>query len=113
RRATESGACRFRRMSQQSERTGILDEVFALPNFQGSKSAVCLTGCVSNRLRLDHEFLGVVSCLALAWRRTMTMAILGSAVFFVAVPSVVAGLIPWWVSGLGFLSAFLHVYEHT
>ena len=36
----------------------------------------------------------------------MPMAILGSAVFFVAVPSVVAGLIPWWISGWEFLPPF-------
>lgn len=33
----------------------------------------------------------------------MTMAILGSAVFFVAVPCVVAGLIPWWITRWEFL----------
>ena len=33
----------------------------------------------------------------------MTMAILGSALFFVAVPSVVAGLIPWWMTRWEFL----------
>src|SRR3954464_1686084 len=36
----------------------------------------------------------------------MTMAILGSALFFVAVPSVVAGLIPWWITGWEFLPPF-------
>jgi hypothetical protein len=33
----------------------------------------------------------------------MTMAILGSALFFVAAPSVVAGLIPWWITRWEFL----------
>jgi hypothetical protein len=36
----------------------------------------------------------------------MTMAILGSALFFVAAPSVVAGLIPWWITGWEFLPPF-------
>ena len=36
----------------------------------------------------------------------MTMAILGSALFFVAVPSVVAGLIPWWITRWEFLPPF-------
>ena len=43
---------------------------------------------------------------ALAWRRTMTMAILASVLFFVAVPSVVAGLIPWWMTRWEFLPPF-------
>ena len=43
---------------------------------------------------------------ALAWRRTMTMAILGSVLFFVAAPSVVAGLIPWWITRWEFLPPF-------
>src|SRR6476660_8231542 len=33
----------------------------------------------------------------------MTMAILGSALFFVAAPCVVAGLIPWWITRWEFL----------
>jgi protein-S-isoprenylcysteine O-methyltransferase Ste14 len=37
----------------------------------------------------------------------MTMAILGSALFFVAVPSVLAGLIPWWMTRWEFLPPFL------
>ena len=37
----------------------------------------------------------------------MTKAILGSALFFVAVPSVVAGLIPWWITHWEFLPPFL------
>jgi len=45
-------------------------------------------------------------CSALAWRRTMTMAILGSALFFVAAPSAVAGLIPWWITRWEFLPPF-------
>ena len=36
----------------------------------------------------------------------MKMAILGSALFFVAVPSVVAGLIPWWMTRWEFLPPF-------
>src|ERR1041384_1414129 len=36
----------------------------------------------------------------------MTMAIRGSALFFVAVPSVVAGLIPWWITRWEFLPPF-------
>ena len=36
----------------------------------------------------------------------MTMAILGSALFFVAAPSVVAGLIPWWITRWEFLPPF-------
>ena len=36
----------------------------------------------------------------------MAMAILGSALFFVAVPSVVAGLIPWWMTRWEFLPPF-------
>ena len=39
----------------------------------------------------------------------MTMAILGSALFFVAAPSVVAGLIPWWISGWEFLPPFFEL----
>ena len=38
---------------------------------------------------------------------TMTMAILGSALFFVAAPSVLAGLIPWWITRWEFLPPFL------
>lgn len=45
-------------------------------------------------------------CPALAGRRTMTMAILGSALFFVLVPSVIAGLIPWWMTRWEFLPPF-------
>ena len=36
----------------------------------------------------------------------MTMAILGSALFFVAAPSVLAGLIPWWITRWEFLPPF-------
>ena len=36
----------------------------------------------------------------------MTMAILGSALFFVAAPSVVAGLIPWWITRWEFQPPF-------
>ena len=36
----------------------------------------------------------------------MTMAILGSALFFVAAPSVLAGLIPWWMTHWEFLPPF-------
>jgi protein-S-isoprenylcysteine O-methyltransferase Ste14 len=36
----------------------------------------------------------------------MTMAILGSALFFVAAPSVVAGVIPWWITRWEFLPPF-------
>jgi hypothetical protein len=36
----------------------------------------------------------------------MTMAILGSALFFVAAPSVVAGFIPWWITRWEFLPPF-------
>jgi len=36
----------------------------------------------------------------------MTMAILGSVLFFVAAPSVVAGLIPWWITRWEFLPPF-------
>ena len=36
----------------------------------------------------------------------MTMAILGSALFFVAAPSVVAGLIPWWITHWEFQPPF-------
>ena len=39
----------------------------------------------------------------------MTMAILGSALFFVAAPSVLAGLIPWWISRWEFQLSFLGV----
>src|SRR5262245_53863965 len=39
-------------------------------------------------------------------RRTMTMAILGSALFFVVAPSVLAGLIPWWMTRWEFLPPF-------
>jgi protein-S-isoprenylcysteine O-methyltransferase Ste14 len=35
-----------------------------------------------------------------------TIAVLGSALFFVAVPSVVAGLIPWWMTHWEFLPPF-------
>src|SRR5258708_1937115 len=38
--------------------------------------------------------------------RRITMAILGSDFFFVAAPSVVAGLIPWWITRWEFLSPF-------
>ena len=38
---------------------------------------------------------------------TMTKAILGSALFFVLVPSVIAGLIPWWMTRLGIPAAIL------
>lgn len=37
----------------------------------------------------------------------MTMAVLGSALFFLAAPSVVAGLIPYWITGWEFLPPFL------
>jgi len=37
---------------------------------------------------------------------TMTKAILGSALFFVLVPSVIAGLIPWWMTHWEFLPPF-------
>jgi len=37
---------------------------------------------------------------------TMTMAILGSALFFVVAPSVLAGLIPWWMTHWEFLPPF-------
>ncbi len=36
----------------------------------------------------------------------MTMAILGSALFFVVAPSVLAGLIPWWITRWEFLPPF-------
>src|SRR5947209_17990164 len=36
----------------------------------------------------------------------MTMAILGSALFFVIAPSVLAGLIPWWMTRWEFLPPF-------
>jgi protein-S-isoprenylcysteine O-methyltransferase Ste14 len=36
----------------------------------------------------------------------MTMAVLGSVLFFAAVPSVVAGLIPWWITRWEFLPPF-------
>jgi protein-S-isoprenylcysteine O-methyltransferase Ste14 len=36
----------------------------------------------------------------------MTKAILGSALFFVAAPSVLAGLIPWWMTRWEFLPPF-------
>src|SRR6202162_5080931 len=36
----------------------------------------------------------------------MTMAILGSALFFVAAPSVVSGLVPWWITRWEFLPPF-------
>jgi len=36
----------------------------------------------------------------------MTKAILGSALFFVAAPSVLAGLIPWWMTHWEFLPPF-------
>ena len=36
----------------------------------------------------------------------MTMAILGSALFFVAAPSIVAGLIPWWITRWEFQPPF-------
>ena len=36
----------------------------------------------------------------------MTQAILGSALFFVAAPSVLAGLIPWWITRWEFLPPF-------
>src|SRR5215208_4652912 len=36
----------------------------------------------------------------------MTMAILGSALFFVAAPTVLAGLIPWWITRWEFLPPF-------
>src|SRR5215203_1717815 len=36
----------------------------------------------------------------------VTMAILGSALFFVAAPSVLAGLIPWWMTHWEFLPPF-------
>src|SRR5262245_36780705 len=39
-------------------------------------------------------------------RRTMTTAILGSALFFVVAPSVLAGLIPWWMTHWEFLPPF-------
>ena len=35
-----------------------------------------------------------------------TIAILGSALFFVAAPSVLAGLIPWWITRWEFLPPF-------
>src|SRR6476659_4499383 len=38
-----------------------------------------------------------------------TIAILGSALFFVAAPSVVAGLIPWWITGWEFLPPFFEL----
>src|SRR5262245_41237937 len=34
-------------------------------------------------------------------------AVLGSALFFVVAPFVLAGLIPWWMTGWGFRPAFL------
>jgi protein-S-isoprenylcysteine O-methyltransferase Ste14 len=37
---------------------------------------------------------------------TMTMAILGSAVFFVVAPIVLVGLIPWWMTRWEFLPPF-------
>lgn len=36
----------------------------------------------------------------------MTTAILGSALFFVVAPSVVAGLLPWWITRWEFLPPF-------
>jgi len=36
----------------------------------------------------------------------MTMAILGSVLFFVVAPSVLAGLIPWWMTGWEFQPPF-------
>jgi len=35
------------------------------------------------------------------------MSILGSVLFFVAAPMVVAGLVPWWIMRWEFQSAFL------
>jgi hypothetical protein len=35
-----------------------------------------------------------------------TAAVIGSALFFVAAPSVVAGLIPWWITRWEFLPPF-------
>jgi protein-S-isoprenylcysteine O-methyltransferase Ste14 len=37
----------------------------------------------------------------------MTLAILGSALFFIVAPSVLAGLIPWWMTRWEFLPPFL------
>src|SRR5689334_25432088 len=42
--------------------------------------------------------------LPLAGRRAL--AVLGSALFFVVAPSVIAGLIPWWITGWEFLPPF-------
>ena len=39
----------------------------------------------------------------------MTLAILGSALFFVVAPGVVAGLIPWWITQWVFLPPFFDV----
>jgi protein-S-isoprenylcysteine O-methyltransferase Ste14 len=39
----------------------------------------------------------------------MTMHILGSALFFVVAPGVVAGLIPWWMTGWEFQPPFFDV----
>ena len=36
----------------------------------------------------------------------MTKAMLGSALFFVAAPGVLAGLIPWWITHWEFLPPF-------
>ena len=40
-----------------------------------------------------------------------TMAILGSALFFVLAPGTVAGLIPWWITRWEFRQPFLDLYE--
>ncbi|RTM09708.1 MAG: isoprenylcysteine carboxyl methyltransferase [Hyphomicrobiales bacterium] len=62
-----------------------------------------------HRARIDPGISAGIApcCPAFAWRRTMPMAILGSALFFVVAPCVVAGLIPWWITSWEFLPPFL------
>ena len=38
-----------------------------------------------------------------------TAAVIGTAIFFVFVPCVVAGVVPWWISHWGFRLSFLGV----
>ena len=59
--------------------------------------------------RPDRRRLGGDGAVGYAHRMglgRMTMAILGSALFFVAAPSVLAGLIPWWITRWEFLPPF-------